>query len=143
MKRYKILVVDDEQEIRDMCKRALERAGYRVDLSQNAQEALELLEKEKDYELVLTDLKLPGVDGLELIYAIREKYPRCKTLLMTGTLPGNNTTTDTADCLRKPFGFMELILKVNERLSFPKTNPPQSPFLNNLRIYDISKLVIN
>jgi len=69
-------------------------------------------------------LKLPGVDGLELIYAIREKYPRCKTLLMTGTLPGNNTTTDTADCLRKPFGFMELILKVNERLSFPKTNPP-------------------
>lgn len=117
MKRYKILVVDDEQEIRDMCKRALERAGYRVDVSQNAQEALELLDKEEDYELVLTDLNLPGLNGLELIREIKKKRPRCKTLLMTGTLPENNI--DNRNCLRKPFGLMELVSKIKKVLSFP------------------------
>lgn len=117
MKRHKILVVDDEQEIRDMCKRALERTGYRVDVSQNAQEALELLDKGEDYDLVLTDLGMPGLNGLELIREIKKKHPCCKTLLMTGTLPRSNTTIDTNDCLLKPFRFIELVLKVNERLS--------------------------
>ncbi len=117
MNRHKILIVDDEQEIRDMCKRALERAGYRVDVSQNAQEALELLDKGEDYELVLTDLSMPGLNGLELISEIKKKYPRCKTLLMTGTPPGNGI--DTRDCLRKPFDFTELASKIKQHLSSP------------------------
>jgi len=117
MKRHKILVVDDEEGIRDMCKRALEWAGYLVDVCQNAQEALELLDKEEDYELVLTDLNLPGLNGLELISEVKEKYPRCKTLLMTGTLPGHNI--DTRDYLRKPFGLTELVLKIKQCLSSP------------------------
>jgi DNA-binding response OmpR family regulator len=116
MKRHKILVVDDEEGIRDMCKRALEWAGYRVDVSQNAEEALELLDK-SDYEFVLADLNLPGLNGLELISEVKEKYPRCKTLLMTGTLPGHNI--DTRDYLRKPFGLTELVLKIKEGLSSP------------------------
>lgn len=117
MKRHKILVVDDEEGMRYMCKSALERAGYRVSVSQNVQEALELLDKNEDYELVLTDLELSGHNGLELIREIKKKHPRCKTLLMTGTLPRSNTTIDTNDCLLKPFRFIELVLKVNERLS--------------------------
>jgi len=117
MQRHKILVVDDEAGIRDICKSALERAGYRADVSQNAQEALGLLDKEKDYELVLTDFNLPGPNGLELISEIKKRYPHCKTLLMTGTLPGNDINTE--NCLRKPFGFTELILKIEECLSSP------------------------
>lgn len=118
MNRQTILVVDDEVEIRDMCKRALEWAGYWVNVSQNAQEALELLDKEA-YELVLTDLNLPGLNGLELISEVKKKHPHCKTLLMTGTPWGNNKRTDTSACLRKPFGFMELILKIEKLLSSP------------------------
>jgi len=115
MKGQKILVVDDEEGIRDICKSALERAGYLVDVCQNAQEALDLLDKRGDYQLVLTDLNLPGVDGLELINEIEKKHPSCKTLLMTGTPPMNNE--NTSNCLKKPFGFTQLILKISERLS--------------------------
>jgi DNA-binding response OmpR family regulator len=117
MKNQRILVVDDEQVIRDMCKKALEWAGYLVDVCQNAHEALELVDKEEDYELVLTDLNLPGLNGLELIGEIKKKHPRCKTLLMTGTPPENNI--DTRNCLHKPFGLTELVLRVKERLSSP------------------------
>jgi DNA-binding response OmpR family regulator len=88
-----------------------------VDVSQNAQEALELLDRERDYELVLTDFNLPGLNGLELICQIRKRYLHCKTLLMTGTLSGNDINTE--NCLLKPFGFAELILRIKECLSSP------------------------
>ena len=117
MKRHKILIVDDEQGIRDMSKSALERAGYLVVVSQNAQEALQLLDKEEDYELVVTDFSMPGLNGLELISEIKKKHPRCKTLLMTGTLPANNIKTK--DYLHKPFAFTELVSKIEQRLSSP------------------------
>ena len=116
MNRHKILVVDDEQGIRNICKRALEWAGYRVDVSQNAQEALKLLDKE-DYELVLTDLNMPGLNGLELIREIKKKHPRCKTLLMTGFFLGNNI--DTRNYLHKPFRLRKLFLKIKKSLSSP------------------------
>jgi len=117
MKRHKILVVDDEQAIRDMCKKALEWDGYRVDVSQNAHEALELLDKEEDCDLVLTDLNLPGCNGLELIREIKKRYPHCKTLLMTGSLPLKHIYTK--DCLHKPFDFVELVSKIKKVLFSP------------------------
>lgn len=117
MKRHKILVVDDEERIRKICRIALEYAGYRVGVSQNAQRALEFLEKEDDYELVLTDLNLPGLNGLELISEIEKRHPHCKTLLMTGSLSVNYTYTK--DCLHKPFGFVELVSKIKKVLSSP------------------------
>jgi len=117
MKSHKILVVDDEREIREMSKSVLERAGYRVAVSQNAQQALQLLDKEKDYELVLTDLNLPGLNGLELIREIKKRHPNCKTLLMTGSFLVNYM--DRKDCLHKPFNFIELVSKIEKCLSSP------------------------
>jgi len=117
MKGPKILVVDDQEEIRDMSKSALQRAGYRVGVSENAREALELLDKEKDYELVLTDLNLPGLNGLELIREIKKRHPNCKTLLMTGSFLVNYM--DRKDCLHKPFTFIELVSKIKKCLSPP------------------------
>ena len=117
MKKHKILVVDDEEGMRYMCKSALERAGYRVSVAQNAQEALELLDKDEDYELVLTDLELPGFNGLELIREIKKKHPRCKTLLMSGTLLGSNI--DIKNYLHKPFRITKLFLKIKQSLSSP------------------------
>jgi len=110
-------VVDDEQEIGDMVKSALHRAGYLVNVSRNAQEALELLDKEKDYDLVLTDLNLPGVNGLELIREIKKRHLHCRTLLMTGSFLVNYM--DRRDCLHKPFTFIELVSKIEKCLSSP------------------------
>ena len=117
MKSHKILVVDDQEEIRDMSKTVLERAGYRVGVSRNAQEALDILDKEEDYELVITDLNLPGLNGLELIKEIKKRYPHCKTLLMTGSFLVNYM--DRKDCLHKPFSFIELVSKIKKCLSSP------------------------
>jgi len=117
MKKHKILVVDDEERIREICRIALEYAGYRVCVSENVQGALELLDKGQDYDLVLTDLNLPGLNGLELIREIEKRYPHCKTLLMTGSLPVNHIYTK--DCLPKPFGFVELVSKIKKILSSP------------------------
>jgi len=117
MNRHKILVVDDEEKVREICRMALEYAGYQVGVSQNAQIALEFLEKEDDYALVLTDLNLPGLNGLELIREIEKRHPHCKTLLMTGSPSVNRTYTK--DYLHKPFGFVELVSKIKKVLSFP------------------------
>jgi len=117
MKRRKILIVDDEKEIREVSQNLLERAGYQVDVCENGEEALQLLDKGADYQLVLTDFDMPGINGLELIREIEKKYPRCKTLLMSGTPFGNNI--DTIHYLLKPFNFAELISMIEEQLSSP------------------------
>jgi len=117
MKKCKILIVDDEKEIRDVSQSLLERAGYQVDVCQNGEEALQLLDKGADYQLVLTDFDMPGINGLELIREIEKKYPRCKTLLMSGTPPGNNI--DPIHYLLKPFNFVELVSMIEERISLP------------------------
>lgn len=71
----RVLVVDDERDIRDFLFKALTRiAGFQVDLAENGEEALKKIEKEK-YDLVMTDLKMPSVDGLQLITEISRSKP--------------------------------------------------------------------
>ena len=68
----KILVVDDEESIREIMEINLVKLGYIPELAKNAEEALELLDKEK-FPLIITDLKLPEMDGIELCMRIRER----------------------------------------------------------------------
>ena len=68
----KILVVDDEESIREIMEINLVKLGYIPELAKNAEEALELLDKEK-FPLIITDLKMPEMDGIELCMRIRER----------------------------------------------------------------------
>src|SRR3989304_2708291 len=80
----KILVVDDEKEIREFLNKALSRlCGYRVDLAESGEEALRKIEKDR-FDLVLTDLKMPKMDGLQLIAEIAKSKPETLTMMMTG-----------------------------------------------------------
>jgi len=70
----KILVVDDEKSIRDIMKITLVKLGYIAESAKNGKEALEISEKE-DFPLILMDLRLPEIDGVELCERIREINP--------------------------------------------------------------------
>ena len=75
MKRPKtVLIVDDENVVRDVLAEAFERAGYTVRSSQSGEEALQLLEEES-IPVMFLDLKLKGMNGIELGRRIKEQYP--------------------------------------------------------------------
>ena len=80
----RVLVVDDEKEIRVFLDKALRRlGGFHVELAESGEEALRKLEKEP-FELVLTDLKMPQMDGLQLIEEIAKSKPDPLMITMTG-----------------------------------------------------------
>jgi signal transduction histidine kinase len=116
----RILIVDDEKEIREFLSRALTRiAGFHVEMAENGEEALTKLEQNK-LDLILTDLKMPKMDGLELITQIAKTKPEILTILMTG-----HGTIDSAleamkrgasDYLTKPINLDELVLRIQKVL---------------------------
>ena len=101
-----ILVVDDEMGIREGCKRVLSEDGYSVHDAEDGQTGLQMV-KQNDYDLILVDLMMPGIAGMELIKKIHHLDPEIITVVITG-----NATIETAvqatklgayDYLPKPF----------------------------------------
>lgn len=82
MKQGRILVVDDEEIARRNLSHVLEREGYEVDCAQDGAGALALL-AEKSYQLLLTDLRMPGIDGLELLRQTKSRWPETEVVMIT------------------------------------------------------------
>ncbi|MHB8881474.1 MAG: sigma-54-dependent transcriptional regulator [Thermodesulfovibrionales bacterium] len=106
MSKGRILVIDDEDIVRTSCSRTLSPEGYEVKLVKNGFDGFALLEEEP-FDLVLTDLKMPEIDGIEILRTIKEKWPAVEVIIITGY-----QTVDTAvksiklgafDYLEKPF----------------------------------------
>lgn len=83
MNNKKILVVDDEEAIRSLFREALQTEGYEVHTAEDADEALQILEDVK-CRVMLLDLNLPGMDGIELCKEIRKNHPIAIIFAMTG-----------------------------------------------------------
>jgi DNA-binding response OmpR family regulator len=101
-----ILVVDDEVAVNNNIRKILAKKGYQVDQAVTKDEAMERI-GDKDYSLVLLDLRIPGVKGLELLKAIVEKNPNAKVIMITG-YASIETAVEAArigavDYLPKPF----------------------------------------
>jgi len=125
----KILVVDDEPLVRDVVSKGLSKmGGYDVDVAQGGSEAVEKIEKDV-FDLVLTDLKMPEMDGLELLKAIKGTRPEMMVILMTayGTI---ETAVEAMkmganDYITKPVNFQDLLIhisKVQQESSLLKEN---------------------
>ncbi len=82
MSNSRILVVDDEEIARRNLSHVLSREGYDVDCAQDGAAALALL-AEKEYQLVLTDLRMPGIDGLELLRQTKQNWPGTEVVMIT------------------------------------------------------------
>jgi len=80
----RILVVEDDRNHGAMCARLLERKGYQARATTSGREALSLLAQDGEIDLVLADLKMPEMDGLQLLTAIKGKYPHIEFIVMTG-----------------------------------------------------------
>jgi two-component system, NtrC family, response regulator AtoC len=80
----RILVVEDDPNHGAMCARLLERKGYHARAITSAREALSLLAQNGDIDLVLADLQMPEMDGIQLLSAVKRKYPQIEFIMMTG-----------------------------------------------------------
>ena len=81
----RILVVDDEEVLRNLANEVLTDEGYQVSLASSGQEALAKI-KQADFDLVIADLKMPGMDGMELLKKIKESNPDVQVILLTSFL---------------------------------------------------------
>lgn len=79
----KILIVDDEEHVRTALKQVLERAGYEVAVAATGNEGLELMQRE-GADLVITDVIMPGIDGIATARQIREKYRNTRIIVISG-----------------------------------------------------------
>ena len=80
---YKILIVDDEEAVRDLFSELLRKEGYETNTCATGEETLELL-KQENFDVVLLDIKLPGVSGLEVLKNIRDSYKDLPVVMITG-----------------------------------------------------------
>jgi len=78
-----ILVIDDEEVICDSCSQALSSVGYTVDTARDGHAGLDLMQ-EKDYGIVILDLKMPGIEGMEVLKHIKVKIPETSVIVITG-----------------------------------------------------------
>lgn len=111
----KIMVVDDEAIMRNLLLKILEQEGYQVTLVSSAREAIEKLNSEK-FEIVLSDVKMPDINGFELLKNIKKGWPQTAIIMMTGY--GDAYTVKEAlmlgadEYITKPFKSHEISLIV-------------------------------
>lgn len=114
--RGRILVVDDEPIVRLSCSRTLCPKGYEVDMANDGFEALGRL-KEQSYDIIITDLKMPDMDGIEFIGMLKRTSPGARVLMVTGF--ATDEVREQAEAmgaryLPKPFNPAELLGAVDE-----------------------------
>ena len=111
----KILVVDDDDTIRDVVSEMLCRLGYEVASADSAESGLALFLKNK-FNLVITDFSMSGMDGINMAYCIKEKFPSTLVVLMTGAdkavILSKIKGTAVAKALFKPFTLAEMDVTV-------------------------------
>ncbi len=148
MSKKRILIVDDEENILELLKYNLEKNGFEVVPKDNGEDAIEEMEKE-DFDLVLLDLMLPGINGLEILKFIRghDRIKNTPVIMLTA----KNEEIDTVlglemgadDYIGKPFGVHELLARVkallrrNDRINIKKEE------YNEFEIIDIDDIKIN
>jgi response regulator RpfG family c-di-GMP phosphodiesterase len=139
--KAEILVVDDEASLRDICQDALEDAGYKVFQAQNGQAALDFL-AEHNVDLVLTDLRMPVLNGLELLKQIKTRENDSAFLVMTGfgtiETAVESMKMGASDYLPKPFNINHLLLKVEKVLKERQIKAERKKLSNLVRMLNLS-----
>jgi|HigsolmetaAR201D_1030396.scaffolds.fasta_scaffold03602_6 signal transduction histidine kinase len=135
----RILVVDDEQHMCDICTRTLRRGGYEVFATNDPEVAVRELGGSQRYDLLLTDIKMPTMSGLDLARIAHERDPAIAIIIMTGFASMENLQQSVqrgvADFLSKPFELEQLRLAVDQALH------KRSLLQDNLRLRTIEQML--
>lgn len=145
MYKERLLVVDDEEMILELVSTILGRAGWDTVVSDSVEKALSIIESEK-IDLLLTDLKMPGMNGMELLRYFKEKDPNVPAVIMTGY-----GTVDTAveaiqvgvaGFLMKPFTNLELLKVVNDAVEKERLSRENIRLRSLLPLFGVSQLLM-
>ncbi len=116
-----VLLVDDESEFVETFSERLELRNLKISKAFNGEEALQVLEKDHDLEVVILDVKMPGMDGIETLTEIKKKYPLVEVIMLSG-----HSTVESAiegmkkgafDYMMKPCDLDQIIAKVSEAVA--------------------------
>ncbi|HUU30029.1 MAG TPA: response regulator [archaeon] len=119
MENKKILLVDDDEQILDMLGAILEDEGFSIDKTFSGEGALKKVEKEK-YDLVISDVRMPGIDGFELLKQITDRFKDTRVIMMTGYTDDYDISDvlllGAYDYITKPFDGSKVLISVQNAL---------------------------
>jgi len=114
----KMLLIDDEQGFVDTMAKRLEKRGYAVTVAYTGQEGIDALGKDHHIDVVVLDVKMPGMDGIEALKYIKATHPLVEVVMLTGHATVANAIdgmkNGAFDYLMKPCDMDELLAKVGE-----------------------------
>ncbi|MCK5535035.1 response regulator, partial [bacterium] len=119
MARGCILVVDDDLSVRNLCVDILEKEGYKVDDVESGEQALEFINS-NNYNLLLLDINLPNINGVEVLKRVKKKHLQCEVIMMTAY--GNVKTAVESmrlgayDYISKPFNVKKFAVLISHCL---------------------------
>ncbi len=112
-----ILLVDDDKDAVVTYRALLSTAGYSVAAVHSVREALDVLDERTDIRLVISDVRMPDVDGLDLVRVLRHRFPMLPCILLTGAaMTGEDVVPREALILRKPVPVQALERAIREKL---------------------------
>ena len=118
MKHTKILIVEDDKDMADSCKRLFKRSGISTAVAYTGRESIQMINKDNRIDIVLADLKMPEMDGIELLTRIKRHSPSIEVIIMTGYGTIHNAVKalklGATDYITKPFNKDELLNAVNK-----------------------------
>jgi signal transduction histidine kinase/DNA-binding response OmpR family regulator len=142
----RLLVVDDEETVCQVFERTLGKKNYEVQTTQNANKALEEI-KQSFFNLMIIDLKMPGMDGIQLLKRIKKLNPYIEVIILTGF-----GTTDTAvsamklgafDYITKPFNFKEIEKIIQKCLEKQKLTLENVELKELIALFETSKIIVS
>jgi DNA-binding NtrC family response regulator len=119
--RGRLLVIDDEEDIREMLSFVLSRDGFAVTVADSGQAAVDLVQGGHRFDVAITDMKMPGMDGMETLAALKKIDPTIEVIVVTGYA----SEQTAAECiklgaygyLRKPFELEDLRALIDRALA--------------------------
>lgn len=141
----RLLVVEDEERLARALQRGLSREGYAVDVLGDGRRALTRLSGDEEYDLVVLDIVLPGLDGLSVCRTLREQGRGIPVLMLTARdsvrdkVAGLDSGAD--DYLVKPFAFAELVARVRTLLRRPPAVLPPRLLVGDLELEPVTQRV--
>jgi len=132
----KILVIDDEESIRTMLGQALEIGGFRVETAEDGVAGMEKFEADDSFGVILTDLMMPRMNGMEVLEKVKQMDPDVEVLVLTG-FGGNESAIEAMkkgayDYLQKPTNVEELFLTVRKALERRRLSADNKKYQKNL-----------
>ena len=126
--KYSVLVVDDNESVREVLTIMLSRRGYWCESATNGIEAMQIV-KQSNFDAVITDLQMPEMDGIVLMRELRQHFSDLPVMVMTGqpddSLVESAMSAGARELLSKPFEISELMMRLQKMLHIHKSSGEQ------------------